>query len=409
MLEHSKSLEKEAVEVISGLRSAFAGVLGALPKPCRKAADVSKVLGLSRKLGWQIWKVATSSDPFSAAQHLPSPAGVASFLAAAAPMGVAQPILAMAEAAAKRVDNLVSIHAGDRSSLELMIDSFAGERHETQEEVHRRNAFKANSYIFGSQLRTRLVLHVLKPGSESGRIDVAIVNGLYGLRRLRADARRLLFSTGVRDALRADGGGLKRESLASTAMDMNASMARMDLMPEFCSKPLPRIEASPPRDGYVDFELAQWPIGETGSVTMVSGEVFWNFASRYRRPGDIHANLVAHINRPTELLVHDVLVHKDLWQGIRPRALVYGELDRVTRVQSARRDDDRLHVKVTVDELGQGIAVAASPDVPQYAELLQAAFDRLAWSDQDFAVYRLRLSYPILPTAVVLQFDLPES
>ena len=308
MIPTTPTLETEAIEVISGLRSAFAGVLSGLPIPCRKAADVARVLGISRKLGWQIWKVATSPDPFTAAQHLPSPAGVTSFLQAAATLGASAHTVIAAEVAAKRVDGLVKIHAGDRSSLELMIDSFAGERHETQEEVHRRNAFKANSYIFGSQLRTRLVLHVLKPGSEPGRVDVAIVNGLFGLRRLRTDARRLLFSTGVRDALGAEGKGPKREGLAGPRGGASQGPPRMELMPDFCSQPLPKLESSTTRDGYIDFELSQWPIGQTGAVTMVSGEAFWNFASRFARPGDVHGNLVAHINRPTELLVHDVLV-----------------------------------------------------------------------------------------------------
>ncbi len=408
MKTNSQTLETEAIEVISGLRSAFAGVISGLPSPCRKAADVARVLGISRKLGWQIWKVATSPDPFTAAQHLPSPAGVATFLKAAENLGASSNSLAAAEQAAKKVDGLVKIHAGDRSSLELMIDSFAGERHETQEEVYRRSAFKANSYIFGSQLRTRLVLHVLKAGTEHGRVDVAIVNGLYGLRRLRGDARRLLFSTGVRDALNADGKGPKREALAPEGTEDAEGLPRMELMPAFCSKPLPKLEASAPRDGYIDFELAEWPIGETGAVTMVSGEVFRNFASRYRRPGDTHGNLVAHINRSTELLVHDVLVHKDLWPNVKPRGLVYGELDRVTRVQKSRRDDDLLSVGLSVDDLGRGVVMAESADVPQYGELLSAVFTRLSWNDQDFSVFRLRLPYPILPTAVVMQFDLPE-
>ena len=408
MKTSTQTLEVEAIEVISGLRSAFAGVLGGLPSPCRKAADVARILGLSRKLGWQIWKVATSTDPFTAAQHLPSPAGVKSFLHAAASFGASPQTLATAELAANRVDGLVKIHAGDRSSLELMIDSFAGERHETQEEVHRRSAFKANSYIFGSQLRTRLVLHVLKPGTERGRVDVAIVNGLFGLRRLRGDARRLLFSTGVRDALNADGKGPKREALAGDGTSDAVGLPRMELMPAFCSKPLPKLEASEPRDGYIDFELAQWPIGETGAVTMVSGEVFWNFASRFRRTGDTHGNLVAHINRPTELLVHDVLIHKDLWPNAKPRGLVYGELDRVTRAQKSRRDDDLLALGLSVDDLGHGIVMAESADVPQYGDLLHAVFSRLSWVNEDFKVFRLRMPYPILPTAVVMQFDLPE-
>ena len=401
------TLEAEAVEVITAVRSAFADVLSALPLPCRRAADVARILRLPRKLGWQVFKVATSPDPFTAAQHLPSPAGVTSLLKAAAAQGVSPAILERARIAASRVDSLVRIHAGDRSSLELMIDSFAGERHDTQEEVHRRNAFKSNSYIFGSQLRTRLVLHLLKAGSDPARVDVAIVNGLYGLRRLRSDARRLLFSTGVRDALDSNGKQTNRAALTPQDHAPDAGPT-MPLMMDFCSQPLPRLQAQPPRDGYIDFELAEWPIGETGAVTMVSGELFYNFASRYSRPGDARGNLVAHINRPCEILVHDVMVHRDLWPQFTPRALIYGELDRVTRAQTMRRDDDLLPLRVQIDELGQGIDSAASPDVPSYLDLLRTSFASLQWDPAEFRFFRLRLAYPILPSAVVVQFDLPE-
>jgi hypothetical protein len=412
MAPPSQSLEGEAAEVIAGVRSAFAGVIGALPTPINKAADVSRVLALSRKLGWQVWRVVDSPDPFTAAQHLPSPAGIDSFLRAAMAAGVGAELVGSARSAADKVESLVVTHAGDRRSLGMMIDSLAGEKREQAEEQHRKLAFQANSFVWGSQVRTRLVLHVLTAGSEPGRADGAIVNGLFGLRRNRPEAKRHLFSTGVRDAL-ATVHSPAREALWPGATG-GAVPSGLPLVPEFCSHPLPAIRQSEPRDGFVDFELAEWPMGETGSVSIVTGEVFRNFATRYRRPGDTTANLTAHINRATELLVHNMIIREDVFRAVRPEALVYGELDRVERAEAARREDDRLPIRLSVGSPGAAAtaagfgAWAATPEVPRYSELLEWVFGRLGWDPREFVVHRLRMAYPVLPSAVVLRFDLPE-
>ena len=88
--------------------------------------------------------------------------------------------------------------------------------------------------------------------------------------------------------------------------------------------------------------------------------------------------------------------------------VIYGELDRVTRLQPHRREDELLALRSQIDELGQGIEAAASPDVPGYLDLLRSCFANLQWEPSEFRFYRLRLPYPVLPSAAVVQFDLPE-
>jgi hypothetical protein len=414
-----QGLEGEAVQVIASVRTAFSGVIGALPVPApvRRAAELSRVLKLSRKLGWQVWNVVSAADPLTAAQHLPSPAGVETFLKAASRVGVETGLIESARKAAGGVDGLVDTHAGDRRSLERMIGTLGGKKREQSDEANRKLAFEANSFIWGSQLRVRLVLHVMQPASDADRIDMAIVNGMYGLRRMHPEARRLLFSTGVRDAVAAKSGdvagGAVREMLeaqegSGPVAGVGGEAPPPPLIRTFCSQPVPIIRPVGPRDGYVDYELGEWAMGDTGSISLVTGEVFRNFASRYARPGDTHGNLTAHINRATELLVHDLIVRDDLFGMLKPEARVYGELDRIARAETSRKEDDRLPTQVNVDFLGRGAPAAVTPDVPDYGQLLAWLFRRLEWDAERFDVYRIRMMYPVLPSAVVMRFGLPE-
>ena len=58
--------------------------------------------------------------------------------------------------------------------------------------------------------------------------------------------------------------------------------------------------------------------------------------------------------------------------------------------------------------LGQGLSVLPTREVPRYVELARYATDRLGWDADRFDVYRCRIEYPVMPSTVVLRFDLPE-
>ena len=47
-------------------------------------------------------------------------------------------------------------------------------------------------------------------------------------------------------------------------------------------------------------------------------------------------------------------------------------------------------------------------DVPRYPKIAGYVFDRLGWDGSRFDVYRCRVQYPIVPSSVMLQFELPE-
>jgi hypothetical protein len=66
-----------------------------------------------------------------------------------------------------------------------------------------------------------------------------------------------------------------------------------------------------------------------------------------------------------------------------------------------------LPVPVKVDRLGVGSNAVATPDVPQYPEMLAYLCERAGWDPERFEVFRCRVQYPILNSVVAVRFQLP--
>lgn len=63
----------------------------------------------------------------------------------------------------------------------------------------------------------------------------------------------------------------------------------------------------------------------------------------------------------------------------------------------------------TLQGLGTGPLPLATPEVPKYNQLVQAAFDRTGWQPGDFHGFRVRIAYPTYPASLVLRYRLPEA
>ena len=116
------------------------------------------------------------------------------------------------------------------------------------------------------------------------------------------------------------------------------------------------------------------------------------------------------VRTPCEVLVHDVLVHESVCELGDPTLSVYSDhrdVDVVLESQIQARECDKLALKESVIYLGKGVDVLETPDVPQYPEMTRYALKRAGWDGHEFRVYRARIEYPVMPSSVVVYFDLP--
>lgn len=356
-----------------------------------RAKDVSDRLQVHAKLGWQLWNVAYS-PPLTALRFLPNAHGIKTIAEAAEAKGIPPKIIDKLRRAAEDLHRVMEIHAEDREMFEMLVD--AREHGNEEAELRwRKQAFAGNGFIFGARAKCTLACGILFPAEETGRFSLTRIHGLIDVIRTR---------TGIRwpfaNLIVQHGGG----SHAPGREPLDRAARGVPLLREYCSKPLPPIERRVDGDMISD-ELLPGTVGLTGASTVYTGEILHNVGPVHgSRSGEV-AHFGTGIRTPSELLISDHIVHRDLFPGSKRELRVFSEL-----VSSTTRDDrDILEVSESLQHLGRGLDRVITADVPRYADLLAETFERIKANPADFDVFRVRMRYPPVPTSIMVRFNLP--
>ena len=147
-------------------------------------------------------------------------------------------------------------------------------------------------------------------------------------------------------------------------------------------------------------------MGRGGSLTSIHGEVIRGVEPRYRDAQ--HRDLVIGVQprTPSELLITDLILHRDLFEDPAPRLEVLSDLFG-DALAIEPFECDRLETSETIELLGAGVEVLRAPEIPRYTEMIRYAYDRLGWKGSEFDVYRLRIAYPLIPTCLFIRQELP--
>lgn len=395
------ALRDHAAQVVGELRRAWRDVIGAVtPRFPRRASELARVLEVRPKPAWQLWQVMNRSDALAVLENLPGPGVTEALLAGAARLGAPEGTCERVRAAVRGVRELVTEHAGDRQSLSMMLAQGTDGDAPDAEESYRRQGFLCASYLWGVQARTQVMTSILHEGSGDGVVDAVAIRSLIDLRRLRSDRPWVIVRTGCYSTKAQLKDGRYREPI----LDHN-NPARAPVLEEFSSPRELPVRVLPVTPTLVDLELAEGPVGNSGLVTCTTAEVFRNlpqFKSAAQPTGLIGPLVLT----PCRVVIHDVIVH----EGARPvlpfRTRVYGD----ARGEGFHPLHERnlLPIGAAMRPLGGGLECLETPDVSRYPELVRHVYERLGWRPAGIEVYRLRLTYPVMPSTVLTEFDLPE-
>lgn len=394
--------ETHAREVMQGLREAFLTLMEGLPATTRRAADLEKTLGVSRTLGWQIHRVATSMDPLAAVAHVPGAAAVKQVLQAASAAGASDERVRQAESAMDAFESLVRRHAGDRATFTTMINSIAGQEGGAIDIKTRRQAFRVNSQVWGVQVKTFLASAVIHPGKTSSVYDIILLRGLGGIRRLRAGTPLRLSSQRIVDAHKH-----ATEPRAVGAKSTDAHVGP-NLLLEFCTQPCPELE-NRIENGCVHTYLRDAPLGNAGMQSLYLADVTRGI--EWKSDGTLpnHHIRSATIMKPIEVLVLDTLIYRNMYGTLEPQANVFGSLDRLSETDPYKfRPEETLPIQPEMCNLGTGLGVLPTPHVPRYREMIESVCRRAGWDPNEFEVFRCIVEYPLLNSMVRVWFDLPD-
>ena len=382
------------------MQSSLTKVLASLEADPSRPQELARRFGLNKNLAWKISRIVSATDVLATARHVPGASGFKIALGAFEAGGASRNSLAEVREAQEEYENMVRLHAGNRQSLELLLGSLLpGENYAEARESSRRLSYQGNSAIWGVQSRIRFNASIVAPNvAGDGTVDVGSVGGVMGFRRLRPTGVWPLLSTG----------GYGGSSEYTPVDQMSQAGEGPPLMPEFCSGNLPEIR-SIPRADRTYFELGEGPVGNAASMDCVFGWTRRRFASIYAEDDKENtpiAEFFVKVDAPSELLQFDLLVHRDLPIEKEPRVFLYSLMQGDIQYPLSQQDRNLMPCEEPLRALGFGAPVLTTPHIASYPRMVDKVLDRMNCKLDEFRGYRFLMSYPPIPTYVVLTYPL---
>ena len=177
------------------------------------------------------------------------------------------------------------------------------------------------------------------------------------------------------------------------------------------SKPLPKVRVEPAGDR-VHYLLDTEGFGPRSSADVVFAEVNRDELPRYVAPEFVAPGsrrkryVYTDVPTPTELLVFDLLIHKDVLGDSEPGLVMYDTVTRgIADVNDRSRDIDRLDLTASVKPLGAGLSQCRLSEAPWYTGLLTRVCTSMTWNPADLRNYRVRIDYPLYGSQVALTYE----
>lgn len=396
------TFESECEQAVSELKAALIDLYDAGNADPKRPQDVARKLGINKTLTWNISRFLESPKPIEAISFAPGSASITK-VAAAFPES---PLLVEAKArvatAATRFDEMIAKHAGDRATLELIIDNALPDQADALE-LSRQLSFRGQSGIAGVQAKTRLATWFLAPNpADPDKVDMVNLRGLVHVRRLRPQVEWPMFK------IRAWTSGEDQivEEERWEPVDKNEDPKHPKLLKQFCRGPLPHVVADESRGG-ADYILRDGPVGNAGSFDSFWGELLRGAASRYATASDSIGEVGVSITMPCESMVFDLIYHRSMREVATVEPLVFNDIVARNQPTPGREDSRRLPMRPRVVPLAGPRPAVSTPLVPRYAEMAQMTFDRMGWDPSEFVGVRVEMEYPPLHSTILLRFQLP--
>lgn len=380
----------------------FSKVLSALSGFPQRPVDLCRILGINKDLASKILLAIGKPDPFAAIYLMPGPEALRRLLRAAERRKIDHLLIQDAEQAVREFDDLIRNVAGSRAELNSAISSLLPEARQQFEMGNKQAMFKAVSNLKGllAEMQVNSFL-VAPPPDNNGKLDIGVLYGYIGLRRLRPSIP-LVLSTGTTGREQEDGTHLAFDGTPVSPEQTNV------MLTDFCSHPPPQLELRKV-DSVYQYLLAGQDYGLNASVDIVCGEVLRGYLDQYQTTERVKKRAFSsQIETPVKSLVQDVFIHDSVWRGRDPELVLYdtgtyGSVD----PNDPLRDLHKLDLQETCHYLGRGMHTVRISEVPRYAEMLDYACSSMGWDPEAFHCHRCRVKYPFYAGQLSLLFTPP--
>lgn len=372
---------------------------GSIPRP----VDLSKVWRIDQTLAVRLCRALRSDDPLAVIYALPAPNSLRLLLKAAARRKVDPSRVAETEARIGDLERLIESVGGQKSNLDTIIGGQLLEVRSRTEHGSKQTLYRGMSNLLGLQVATSVVSYFVYPSDSGEAFDELAVYGVHRLRRLRTDLPTLLGGRNLTPALSGGAVSLARETLQSEALNPNGFATALQ---SFCSQPLPELRIEEV-DGQLLYTLPGNELGGVDELSLIFASIEKHASPRCRTEEQEHADHRFVPRNPSQNLLLDVFLHRDVWPRAEPTLLV-------ARSGTARARDresghvDLLDMMESVQSLGYGARAARTNLFPRYPELLDHVHGQMGWKSEDFRLYRCHVRYPIVGLWYSVAFPLPD-
>lgn len=391
--------QEDVTRTILGLRKAIGVVINKLPERIGSPHDVYQVLGLDKKLGWRIYKIIHEDDLYFAAQFVPGKHSFGRFIRSCRVKGVEKNFLDEALKAVEEFYEIIDIHSGDRQSMDMMLMASSRDGKDQAYNTLRKQAYYAQSHLLGLQAETQLDAWFFGPSAADGMLDVAEVKGLFDIRRNRPGVKWVI------DTPCFFTGNEHEEQFFTDTIDPGVTCNLMEKVPfleRYCSDPLPSLKTVTSHNCGPVYELEDGPVGNTNLIDTVTGTVSRGIFPLDPDEGEENHEVSVKIYTPVQNLVLDLFFHETMAETMagNPKAKMLFDYYTHGGALAYRSDRDRIQMDVKPMMIGTGTGCAYTPLIPRYSEMLAHVFQCLRWDPDEFAVYRTRVEFPVVPSSL---------
>lgn len=400
------TFEQDCHKVMTQLRSAFVELYADVSADPASPQAVSRRFKLNKTLTWNVSRLLRATDGITALPHVPGRTAIEKMLKATGREGASRLSIDRVRSAADQFDKLVEIHLGDRATLDLVVDAFPQSSSDGLE-LSRKLAFRGNSGICGIQARTRSTTWFLAPNiDDPSRLDLALLSGHVGLRRLRRSVQWPIFKvrqwSDTNEPI-SSGDWQPIEESDGTGGDSGIAIIR-----SHTKGPVPEIKVEQTDEG-TDYILMPGPIGNRGACDCFRGETMRSAANRYRKEGDEIGELGFNITSPASDLLFDAIIHRDLDFTNKLEVLFFGRIHKDGERAGSDDDPSLLPIRPPLIHLAGSPPAIATPLIPGYADLVSQVYAKMDWKPEEFIGIRVLLKYPPLNSSGIMRLVLPEA
>jgi hypothetical protein len=396
----------EAGEVAQRLRNELVGLVELLPEGERAASAMARALKIDRNICQRIMN-ATARGEADARMLvlLPGVQGLRDFLDAIArrikkPRSADE--IAAADAAVDRFEQLIDHLAGSQRKLRerLEADREIGDglsRGPSDDLAARRALFRSAAEVVGRWSETWISVGAIRPAPGDPLSTEGVrLRGLIGhVSRPVAVPLELGFL--------APPGSAPPPHVPAFA-PLGEGPASTFLMPEYCTRPLPRVTSKAVGQRVAHVIDAR----ETATPTPQDIVLVDRRSGKDKHPATLRPALgevATLVTFPARRLVFDVWLHREIARRCLPSLELHLWGPQVATQHGISRWSTRFPGGPRLQLLGSGLEHAASTGFARHAEMTASLFGALGWDAGEFVGYRCDVAYPVWRAGYIMLFD----